>query len=81
MSQAPRRAHRGETPCGGFRCVARDMTCVMILLIVLCWLALAVLTVPVVAALGRAGRMQDEQHTRRQVARERAAMGPRATAA
>ena len=53
----------------------------MFLLIALCWLALAVLTVPVVAALGRAGRMQDEQHTRRQVAPERAAMPAHATAA
>ena len=79
MGAAP--VDRGETPSGGFRCVARDMTYVMLLTIVLCWLALAALTVPVVAALGRAGRMQDEQHTRRQVARERAAVRPRVTAA
>ena len=49
------------------------MTCVMFLTILLVWLALAVLTVPVVAALGRAGAVQDERHTQQRVARERAA--------
>ena len=57
------------------------MTWLMFLMILLCWLVLAALTVPVVAALGRAGRIQDEQHTRRQVARERTAVRPRVTAA
>ena len=57
------------------------MTCVMFLTIVLVWLALAVLTVPLVAALGRAGAMQDERHTRQQVARERAAARPKLRAA
>jgi hypothetical protein len=37
------------------------MTCVMFLLLMLAWFVLGAVTMVVVAALGRAGRLQDER--------------------